>query len=47
MIACCDMQFEDVTLQNFLWEDLEYVMTDNGVTIVSFKGIMVDNTQAN
>lgn len=46
-IACCDMQYEDGVAHTLIWDNLNIVMTDNGVTSVNFKGFMADNAQAN
>ena len=46
-IVCCDMQFEDDAAQIFFWENLNYVMAENGVPNINFKGFMVDSAQAN
>jgi hypothetical protein len=45
-IAICDMQSKDLEAQWVLWENLNKVITNNGVPNPNFKGFMVDNTQA-
>ena len=42
-IACFDMQFQDGTAHTFFWKNLNIVIAYNGVSVVNFKGIMVDN----
>ena len=46
-IACCDMQSEDGATQILLWENLNYVMAENGLPNVNFKGFKADSAQAN
>ena len=46
-IACCDMQFEDDVTQTLFWENLNYVMVENGVSNLNFKGFMADNAHVN
>ena len=45
-IVCCDMQSKDGTTQTLLWENLNFVMAENGVSNVHFKGFMADNVHA-
>lgn len=45
-IACCDMQYEDGVAHTLIWDSLNVVMTNNGVTSVNFKGFMADSAQA-
>lgn len=47
MIACYDMLYEDATKYSILWEHINFVMPDNGVPNVNFKGFMEDSAQAN
>ena len=46
-IAYCDMQCEDGPTQTLFWENLNFVMAENGVSNVNFKGFMANNTHAN
>ena len=46
IIVCCDMQSEDGTIQTLFWKKLNYVMAENGVSNVNFKGFMTDGTHA-
>ena len=46
-IACCDMQSEDGAAQIFFWENLNFVIAENGVSNVKLKGFMADSDQAN
>ena len=46
-IACCDLQYEDGVAQTFFWENLNSVMSENGVLKVYFKGIITYSAQAN
>jgi hypothetical protein len=40
------MQSKDGTTQTLLWENLNFVMAENGVSNVHFKGFMADNVHA-
>lgn len=46
-IMWCGMQFENGTTQILLWENLNFVMAENGVSNTNFKGFKVDNMLAN
>ena len=46
-IACCDMQSEDGTTQTLFWKNLNFVMAENDVSNVIFKGFMADSAQTN
>ena len=46
-IACCDMQFEDGATQTLLWDNSNFVMVENGVSNMIFKGFMEDNAHVN
>ena len=39
-IMCCDVQFEDGAAQTFFWENLNYVMMEDGVLKLNLKGFM-------
>ena len=39
IIACCDMQSDDGTIQTFFWENLNDVMAENGVSKVNFQRV--------
>ena len=47
IIACCDMQSEDGVAQTLFWKNLNFVMSDNGMSKVNFKGFLVHSVQAN
>jgi hypothetical protein len=47
MIACYDVLYEDATKYNILWGNINFVMSNNGVPNVNFKGFMEDSAQAN
>ena len=42
IIACCDMQSKDGTVQTLFWENLNVVIAKNGISKVNFKGFMAD-----
>ena len=46
-IACYDMQFKDGVTQMLFWKKLNFVMLENGVSIVNFKVFMANNSHAN
>ena len=46
-IACCDMQSENDIVQMLFWENLNSVMSENGVSKTNLKGLMADSAQAN
>ncbi len=46
-IVICNMQFENTKVQCVMWQNLNNVMANNGVSNPNFKGFMVDNVQAN
>ena len=46
-IAIYDMQSEDTTAQCIMWRELNDLMAKNSIENTNFKGIMVDNAQAN
>ena len=46
-IVCCDMQSEDGAEQNIFWKELNFIMADNGVPSVNFKGFLANSAQAN
>ena len=41
--ACCDMQSEDDVAQMFIWENLNSIMSKNGMLNVNFKDFMANN----
>ena len=46
-IACCDMQSEDGRAQTILRKNLNFVMAENNVPNVNFKGYMANSAQSN
>jgi hypothetical protein len=46
-IACCIMQCKDAIVQFLLWQNLNNVMLENGISNVNFKKFMADNAKAN
>jgi hypothetical protein len=42
-IVICNMQFENTKVQCVMWQNLNNVMANNGVSNPNFKGFMVDN----
>jgi len=42
-IAICDMQFEDIKVQCVMWQNLNNVMTNNGIPNSNFKGLMANS----
>ena len=45
IIACCEMQSEDNATQIFFWKKLNFVIAENCVPNVNFKGFMTDSAQ--
>ena len=43
IIMYCDMQFEDDVAQMLFWENLNSVLSKNGVSKMNLKSFMVDN----
>lgn len=46
-IAICDMQYEDIESQCFMWNALNRMMANHGVPNPNFKGSMADSAQDN
>ena len=46
-IVCCDMQSEDGAAQIIFWKILNFVMAENDIPNVNFKGFMANSVQAN
>ncbi len=46
-IVICDMQYENMEVQCVMWQNLNKVITNNGVLNPNFKGFMVNSAQAN
>jgi hypothetical protein len=46
-IVICDMQFEDTNVQCILWRKLNATIERKGLSMLTFRGFMVDGGQAN
>ena len=46
-IVYYDMQFEDGAAQILFWKNLNFIMAENGVSNVNFKGFMADSAPTN
>ncbi len=47
IIAICDMQYENIKVQQIMWKMPNETMLKNRFPKPKFKGFMADNTQAN
>jgi hypothetical protein len=46
-ITICDMQFENIKVQQLIWTKLNETMLKHGFPKLNFKGFMANNAQAN
>lgn len=47
IIVCCGMHYEDGVAYNLFWENLNAVMSNDGLSNVKFNGSMADDAQSN